>query len=322
MSDLLEPMPPNQQHADDHTAVVDAIIAPDAERARGTHPRTPARTCESAGVIDVRAEHHGLTLSVGSVTVVRQGRSLIDSVSVDVRAGQQWALLGPNGAGKSTLLALCGARLHPTDGTVHVLGHRLGRVDMRWLRTHIGHVDPALRIEPYLSIREVVLTGLLAASDLPKRWVPTDTESRRGDELIYALGLSARASSRWSALSHGERGRALIARALITQPQLLLLDEPTTGLDLAAREILLNVLADLRVLRPELSSMLVTHHLEELPTSTTHALVLAGGRALAAGRIEEVLTSEVISRAFGHPLRIDRHNGRWSATGAASIPCT
>ncbi|TSD95331.1 ATP-binding cassette domain-containing protein [Skermania sp. ID1734] len=255
-------------------------------------------------------------LSVCEVTVVRQGRSLIEAVSVDVRPGEQWALLGPNGAGKSTLLALCGARLHPTKGTVAVLGHRLGRVDMRWLRTHIGHVDPRTRIEPYLSVREAVLTGLLAAADLPKRWSPTAAESCRADELIEALGLAARASSLWSVLSQGERGRALIARALITEPRLLLLDEPTTGLDLAAREILLGILADVRSLRPELSSVLVTHHLEELPASTTHAVVLAGGRTVAAGPVAEALTSETVSQAFGHPIRIERRNGRWSATGA------
>ncbi|MGW0174583.1 ABC transporter ATP-binding protein [Rhodococcus sp. NPDC003322] len=264
-------------------------------------------------------ERDDRVLSVRDVSVLRQGRALIDSVSVDVRSGEQWTLLGPNGAGKSTLLALCGARLHPTRGTVHVLGHRLGRVDMRWLRTHIGHVDPRSRIEPYLPVRDVVLTGLHAAADLPKRWAPAESEAERADELIGALGLSARTSDRWAVLSQGERGRALIARALVTEPDLLLLDEPTTGLDLAAREILLDVLAELRVLRPELASVLVTHHLEELPASTTHALVLAGGRVIAAGPVDEAVDSDVISRAFEHPIRIDRNNGRWSATGAARV---
>ncbi|MGW4479055.1 ABC transporter ATP-binding protein [Rhodococcus triatomae] len=258
-------------------------------------------------------------LEVRDVAVVRQGRSLLDEIGVEVRAGEQWALLGPNGAGKSTLLALCGARLHPTRGTVHVLGHRLGRVDMRWLRTHIGHVDPRSRIEPYLSVRDVVLTGLHAAADLPKRWQPTDAESVTADALVGSLGLTARADARWEVLSQGERGRALIARALVTRPDLLLLDEPTTGLDLAAREILLDVLGELRVLRPELATVMVTHHLEELPATTTHALVLSGGRVLASGPVEDALDSQIVSRAFGHPIRLDRVNGRWSATSAARV---
>lgn len=258
-------------------------------------------------------------LSVRDVAVVRQGRELIADISVDVAAGEQWALLGPNGAGKSTLLALCGARLHPTRGTVHVLGHRLGRVDMRALRTHIGHVDPRSRIEPSLGVRDVVLTGLLAAADLPKRWQPSEADLQRTDELIGSLGLAARVDSPWAVLSQGERGRALIARALVVEPHLLLLDEPTTGLDLAAREILLDVLMDLRTLRPDLASVLVTHHLEELPASTTHALVLSEGRVMASGSVDDVLDSDTVSRAFGHPVRIERNNGRWSATSAARI---
>ncbi|MFD4293811.1 ABC transporter ATP-binding protein [Rhodococcus sp. NPDC058505] len=262
----------------------------------------------------------GVVLSVRGASVVRQGRALIGAVDVEVREGEQWALLGPNGAGKSTLLALCGARLHPTRGTVHVLGHRLGRVDMRSLRTHIGHVDPRSRIEPHLTVRDVVLTGLHASADLPRRWAPSTPESDRTDDLIGALGLRARAASPWAVLSQGERGRALIARALVTEPDLLLLDEPTTGLDVAAREILLDVLAHLRVLRPALASVLVTHHLEELPTSTTHALVLAEGRVVASGPAGRVLDSDVVSRAFGHPIRVERTNGRWSATSAARVP--
>src|SRR5699024_4481009 len=130
------------------------------------------------------------------------------------------------------------------------------------------------------------------------------------------LGLGAIADRTWPVLSQGERGRALIARALITEPNLLLLDEPTTGLDLAARETLLGVLDDLRTHRPELASVLVTHHLEELPSTTSHALLLSGGRVVARGPVAEALTSATISRAFGHPIPLERRAGRWSATGA------
>lgn len=256
-------------------------------------------------------------LRVDNVSVVRQGRALVEQIGVEVQAGEQWALIGPNGAGKSTLLALCGARLHPTSGTVHVLGHRLGRVDMRELRTHIGHVDPRSRIEPDLTARQAILTGLVAASDLPRRWEPTTADTELADELIGTLGLATRTDTSWSVLSQGERGRVLIARALITRPELLLLDEPTTGLDLAAREILLDVFAELRVLRPQLASVLVTHHLEELPASTTHALVLTDGRVLASGPVEEALTSQTISTAFGYPIAVEQRAGRWSASSAA-----
>lgn len=263
------------------------------------------------------ADDQSCVLRLQDVSVVRQGRALVAHVDLDIRAGQHWALLGPNGAGKSTLLALCGAQAHPTTGTVHVLGHRLGRVDMRELRTHIGHVDPRTRIDPYIPVREAVLTGLYAATALPRRAEPTVLEHQEAEDLIAVLGLRAITDSPWSVLSQGERGRALIARALVTDPDLLLLDEPSTGLDLAAREILLGVLAELRQLRPELSSVLVTHHLEELPVSTTHALVLAHGTVVARGSVHDTVTSEMITRAFGLPIVVERHAGRWFATAAA-----
>ena len=265
--------------------------------------------------MDVRTQ--GPVLTVDSVDVVRAGRTLLGQVELTVRAGEQWALLGPNGAGKSTLLALCGARAHPTAGRVEVLGHRLGRVDMFTLRRHIGHVDPRSRIEPDLTVRQAVLTGLVAAADLPRRFDPTPAQLGRAEELIDGFGLRPRTDAPWSVLSQGERGRALIARALVGDPDLLLLDEPTTGLDLAARELLLGALADLHTRRPQLASVTVTHHLEELPASTTHALVLDGGRVLAAGPVDQVVTSAVISRAFGVDVEVERRRGRWSAIGAA-----
>jgi len=151
----------------------------------------------------------------------------------------------------------------------------------------------------------------------PCRAEPTVLEHQKAEDLIAVLGLRAITDSPWSVLSQGERGRALIARALVTDPDVLLLDEPTTGLDLAAREILLGVLAELRQLRPELSSVLVTHHLEELPVSTTDALVLAYGTVVARGPVEDTVTSETITRAFGHPIVVERRAGRWFATAAA-----
>jgi iron complex transport system ATP-binding protein len=261
-----------------------------------------------------------VTLAVDDVTFRRDGRLLLDAVSFSVRAGEHWALLGPNGAGKSTLLSLCGARQHPTTGTVHVLGHRLGRVDMRDLRTHLGHVDPRTHIEPRVTASDAVLTGLTASSSLLRTHPAGDDDRRLAAELLRTLGMADRADTAWEHLSQGERGRVLIARALVTQPSLLLLDEPSTGLDLAAREILLSAIARLGAALPGLSSVYVTHHLEELPVSTTHAALLREGRLTAAGPVDEVLTSGRLSDAFGLPIDVRRDSGRWTARAAGTHP--
>ncbi|WP_024805408.1 ABC transporter ATP-binding protein [Nocardia sp. BMG51109] len=250
-------------------------------------------------------------LQVASVDFVREGNPILVEVSLTVRPGEHWALLGPNGAGKTTLLKLLGAVEHPTRGAVEVLGHRLGRVDMRELRTAIGHVDPR-HAPPYpLTAHEVVLTGLTNTADLKQRWNPTAAEIAEADRLIDLLGLMHRRDARWPTLSQGERGRALIARALMPSPRLLLLDEPTTGLDMAGREQLIDRIDRLQAARPELSSVLVTHHLEELPPGTTHVMLLREGRSVAGGPVEEVLTDENISICFDHPVRLTRTGGRW-----------
>ncbi len=237
-------------------------------------------------------------------------------MSLSVSPGEHWALLGPNGAGKSTLMAILGARSHPTTGTVDVLGRRLGRVDMRELRTHIGHVDPRWRIDVPITAHDVVLTGLTNTPELDRRHAYTDDEHRHADDLLDMLGMSARRDSEWPVMSQGERGRTLIARALMPRPALLLLDEPATGLDLAARERLLSAIDRLRSDVDRLASVLVTHHLEDLPSSTTHAMLLRDGEVTASGPVAQTLTSEQISACFDHPVSVRRHDGRWSATAA------
>ncbi|OON79623.1 ABC transporter ATP-binding protein [Streptomyces tsukubensis] len=251
-------------------------------------------------------------LRAEDVDVVRAGNVLLHEVSLAVRPGEHWALLGANGAGKSTLLSLLGALTHPTKGKVEVLGHTLGRVDLRELRSYVGHVNPRHPLRSPLPVREVVLTGLTNSVERPPRWSPTAEQEERADRLISMLGLGSRGEARWPTLSQGERGRALIARALMPEPRLLLLDEPATGLDVAGREQLIDSIDALRVAHPELASILVTHHLEELPPGTTHALLLRAGRALASGPVDEVLTSDRISECFDHPVRLDRRDGRWS----------
>ncbi len=252
------------------------------------------------------------------VDLVRGGRHLLSDATMRVDEGEHWVLLGANGAGKSTLLSLLGAVVHPTRGVVHVLGHRLGRVDMRELRTHIGHVDPRLTIDAPLTLFEVVLTGLTNTPDLIPRWSATEAQIARAHRLIASLGVDHRSDASWHTLSQGERGRALIARALLPDPAVLLLDEPATGLDLAAREQLLSALDSLRSEHPSLASILVTHHLEEIPVSTTHALLIRDGRVLAQGTVDAVLTTENVSACFDHPVEITKQRGRWLATASPS----
>ncbi|QVQ54802.1 ATP-binding cassette domain-containing protein [Spiractinospora alimapuensis] len=250
---------------------------------------------------------------VDEVDVVRDGNHLLRSVSLTVGRGEHWAVLGANGAGKSTLLGLLGAHTHPSRGSVEVLGHRLGRVDMRELRSFIGHVNPRHTLQSPLRVRDVVLTGLTNTPELVPRWSPSAEEEHRADGLLAMLGMSRKTDAAWSTLSQGERGRTLIARALMPLPRLLLLDEPATGLDVAAREQLLSSLDTLRADHPDLATVLVTHHLEELPTSTTHALLIRDGETVVQGAADDVLTTDHVSKCFDHPVEISRLAGRWSA---------
>ncbi|MET9954836.1 ATP-binding cassette domain-containing protein [Streptomyces sp. NPDC006339] len=259
-------------------------------------------------------------LTADAVHVVRDGNALLADVSLTVHPGEHWALLGPNGAGKTTLLSLLGAHLHPTHGRVEVLGHRLGRTDLRGLRAHIGHVNPRHPLRSAPRLYDVVLTGLTNSLERPPRWEPTRRDRERADELIATLGLTARSEARWPTLSQGERGRALIARALMPAPRLLLLDEPATGLDLPGREHLLTALDKLAAAHPELATVLVTHHLEELPTATSHALLLRDGRALARGPVGEVLSGDLVGACFGMPLTLARADGRWTVRAERTRP--
>jgi iron complex transport system ATP-binding protein len=255
-------------------------------------------------------------LELRDVTYRRDGKEIIRGVTFTVNRGERWAMLGPNGAGKSTILGFCGAVTHPTSGTVHVLGSQLGRVELQALRRMIGHVNPRHPLRSPLTVRDIVLTGLTGSIETTLRWQPTTAESQRADALISSLGLGAKAGQRWPVLSQGERGRVLIARALICEPRLLLLDEPSTGLDIAAREQLLEAIDQLTQTHPDVATVLVTHHLEELPSSTTHALLLADGRVVAAGPARAAVSTENVSAAFDHPIDVQFHDGRWLARAA------
>jgi len=257
-----------------------------------------------------------IVFAASCVDLVRAGRLLLHEVSFAIRAGEHWALLGPNGAGKSTLLQIMATYAYPSRGQVDLLGHRLGRVNVFELRPWIGHVSPHHRVDPQRTVREVVLTGVTGTIQLVQRREISSAEMSRADSLMELMGLAGRAEASWQILSQGERSRALIARALMAQPQLLLMDEPAAGLDVAGREQLLGSVDDLRRRQPGLATVLVTHHLEELPASTTHALLLRGGQMLAAGPVGEVLTTELATACFGHPVAVNRHGGRWAAVSA------
>lgn len=204
-------------------------------------------------------------LALRGVDVVRNARQILTGIDLTVRQGEHWAVIGPNGAGKSTILSMCGAQAHPTRGSVHVLGQQLGRVEIRQLRESIGHVNPRHPLRSPLTVREVVLTGATGTTEMMNRWEPSPAILARVEHLMALLGLEAIEAATWPTMSQGERGRALIARALLADPALLLLDEPSTGLDVAAREQFLETLDLLHSTQPELATVLVTHHLEELP---------------------------------------------------------
>lgn len=257
-------------------------------------------------------------LRMVGVDVIRNSRQILTDINLTVRAGERWALIGPNGAGKSTILSMCGAERHPSRGTVHVLGEQMGRVEIRRLRESIGHVNPRHPLRSPLTAREVILTGATGTTELMPRWEPEHHVLARTDQLTAMLGLDQLDGAIWPTMSQGERGRTLIARALLTNPRLLLLDEPSTGLDVAAREQFLRTVDQLHRSQPELATVLVTHHLEELPETTTHAALIKDGRVHAAGPARDVLTTELVSEAFDYPIRIDHRAGRWQARAAIS----
>ncbi|AJE43008.1 ABC transporter ATP-binding protein [Streptomyces nodosus] len=260
-------------------------------------------------------------IALAGVSVHRRttGQEIVlDSVDWTVRTGEHWALLGPNGAGKTTMLRLAGALLHPTAGTVDVLGHRLGRVDVRELRARLGLVTAAQKVPLDATAHTVVLTGVTGT--VQPLWRMYDADDReRAHDLLAELGCKELAGRAFGDCSGGQRARVLIARALMSEPSLLLLDEPFNALDLPSREDLVDALHRLADGRPGLSTVTVTHHPEELPPSTSHAYLLKEGRELVSGPVDSVLTSENFTRCFGRPIRVEAHDGRWYAR-SASLP--
>ena len=255
-----------------------------------------------------------LVVQMEQVGVRRGDSTLLHDIDWAVELDERWVVLGPNGAGKTTLLRLASAELHPTTGTVHILGERLGRVNVFELRTRIGLTSAALglRIPSDEAVRDVVVSaGYGVLGRWRERYEATDTE--RADALLGAMGVRGLADRRFGTLSEGERKRTLIARALMTDPELLLLDEPTAGLDLGGREDLVGRLARLALDPDAPASVLVTHHVEEIPPGYTHGLLLRDGGVVVAGLLDDVLTDENLTATFGIPLAVQRRRGRYTA---------
>ena len=276
------------------------------------------QTQGGGGGLDHLDDVDGLVVHMADVGVRRGGNKLLTEVSWTVDVNERWVVLGGNGAGKTTLLRVAGAELHPTTGTVHVLGERMGRVDVFELRPRIGFCSAALaaRVPPAELVRDVVVSaGYAVLGRWREEYESMDTA--RADELLTALGIGHLATRPFGTLSEGERKRAIIARALMTDPELLLMDEPAAGLDLGGREDLVARLATLAMDQDAPTSVLVTHHVEEIPPGFTHLMLLRHGAIVASGPLEDVLTSENLSATFGQRLALNREGDRFFARRGA-----
>jgi iron complex transport system ATP-binding protein len=252
------------------------------------------------------------------VDVVRGDTHLLRGVDWTVEADHRWVILGPNGAGKTTLLQLAAAQMHPTRGEVRLLGETLGAVDVFELRPRIGLTSAALaqRIAPSETTGDIVVSaGYAVVGRWRERYDVHDLT--RAGMLMEQWGVAQFAHRPFGTLSEGERKRAQIARALMPDPELLLLDEPGAGLDLGGREDLVARLSDLAKYHYAPAQVLVTHHVEEIPPGYTHALLLRGGEVVAAGPADDVLTDEALSETFGLALSLTRTDGRFTARRAA-----
>jgi len=247
-----------------------------------------------------------------SVDLDRVTTPVLHSVDWKVHAGERWVVLGPNGSGKTTMFELASGYLHPTRGSVEILGHRLGRVDVRRLREHIGVVSSAVakKLVPSVSATGVVVSALHGALE-PWWHKYSDAEMARARGLLAGAGFSAIEDRPFGVLSDGERQQVLLARALMTDPSLLLLDEPAAGLDMGGRERLVARLGSLAADPGSPPIVMITHHVEEIPAGFTHVLLLREGRVVEAGPIAECLTAAALSATFGLELLLEGSAGRW-----------
>ena len=253
-----------------------------------------------------------LTLDFQDVTVFRDGSSILSNIDWQVEDNQRWVIVGPNGAGKTTLLKVAAAQIQPSSGSATVLGERLGNVNIFDLRTRVGFASSAL--VSHIPNSETVLNAVMTASyAITGRWTEKyeDIDERRARRVLAEWDLSEHADRAFGTLSDGERKRVQLARAVMTDPELLLLDEPVASLDLGAREQTVQLLGAYASSNAAPSMVMVTHHLEEIPVGFTHALLLNEGSIVAQGEISRIITSDLLSETFGFSLSVTSENGRF-----------
>lgn len=254
-------------------------------------------------------------VNLEDVSVVIGGHPILSNVNLRVETGQHWVLIGPNGAGKTTVAKLIAGREFPTEGTVNVLGEDTGQADSAYLATRVGFASSDVRegLDPSATVISLVL---------PAAWGQTsrftepyeDVDEGRAKDLLSVLGIGDLAERRFGSLSEGEKQRVSIARALMADPEILILDEPTAGLDLGARETLVLALNEIMSDPKSPTIIMITHELEEIAPGFTHGALVKQGQLVASGEISEVLTAENLSETFGLALNLDRRDGRWWAT--------
>jgi iron complex transport system ATP-binding protein len=253
-------------------------------------------------------------LNFSGVSVVRDGNTILDSVDWTVDSDQRWVILGPNGAGKTTLLQIASASMHPTSGVAELLETPLGSTDVFELRPRIGYASSALarRVPPRETVLDVVLTAAYAVTG---RWNEEyeEIDTRRARRVLAEWKLEHLAARHFGALSDGEQKRVQIARSVMTDPEMLLLDEPAASLDLGAREELLQLLGGYASDPDSPAIVMVTHHVEEIPRGFTHALLIADGSIVAAGELSEALTAQNLSETFGIDVTLTEDDGRYAA---------
>jgi iron complex transport system ATP-binding protein len=255
-----------------------------------------------------------LVLDLRDVTLVRDGRALLQPVTWQVEVDERWIIIGPNGAGKTSLLTIAGARQYPSSGTARIAGETLGKTDVRELRTAVGMSSAA--VAHHVPEDERVLNLVISAGyDVMGRWreVYENADEVRAMEILEQMGALHLGDQPWGTLSEGERKRVMIARALMTDPELLLLDEPGAGLDLGGREDLVTLLGDLAADPDAPAMVMVTHHVEEIPPGFTHGMILDEGEVVAQGLLEDVMTSENLTRAYHQPITLAVDDGRYFA---------
>jgi iron complex transport system ATP-binding protein len=272
-------------------------------------------------VAEGEAADPDLLIDFAKVSLRRGGRLLVGPVTWSVELDERWVVIGPNGAGKTSLLRMAAAMEHPSSGTAYVLGERLGKTDMAELRSRVGLSSSALsqRVPDSEVVRDLVVSAGYAVLG---RWREQydDIDYEQAVDMLESVGAEHLAERTYGTLSEGERKRVLIARSMMTDPELLLLDEPAAGLDLGGREDLLARLEDLANDADSPALVLVTHHVEEIPRGFSHCLILSEGKVIDSGLLSDVLTAENLSKAFGQTIALEVTDGRYFARRARSRP--